>query len=362
MPPTAILFYKLIYNLSSFLSANTKHPLYLQNTRFIYKAPPIKDCKKDSVCYNSTTPNGALWLHKPNQRLQIMNKDITIEITNKFIEAIEGGLANGRWERPWTINSSFPINPTTDKPYRGMNALLLMLIGGGHYAGYGQWKKIGAQVRTGEHGIMILAPIFVKTGKKALSGRDELFLKGFRPVKVFSALQVEGYTMPKNVEHDTSPIQAAAAVAKASGAVINYGGDRAFYSPAMDCIQMPLITQFKEAVDFHSTEVHELAHWTGHSTRLDRKLNTNRFGSEAYAFEELVAELTSSFVCAELGLHQGYQANHAKYLRGWLEVLRNDSKAILTASGLAATAADALMGRVDMKGNAIKRGKKAKAA
>ena len=276
--------------------------------------------------------------------------DITVQITNDFIAAIEGGMLDGTWERPWKLTGCFPTNPTTDKAYRGMNALLLMMIGGGHFAGYGQWQKIGAQVRKGEHGIMILAPSMFKTGNKLASGKDEKRLGGFHPVKIFAAHQVDGYDMPIVESFDTQPIEVAAAITTAMGAEVRTGGDRAFYVPSEDFIQMPPITQFPTAVGYHDTEVHELGHWTGHKSRLDRKLDTTRFGDEAYAFEELIAELASSFVCSEIGIEQGFQPNHAKYLKSWIKALKNDSKAIMTAASKAAIVADVLMGRRDLQG------------
>lgn len=281
------------------------------------------------------------------------HEDITIQITQQFIDAIEKGMVNGKWERPWTLNGTFPTNVVTGKDYRGMNALLLMMMSGGHYAGYGQWKKIGAQVRKGEKCILILAPKMRKTGNVLPNGDDEKVPKGYKVARIFAASQVDGYTIPAPIVHDTTPIEAAAMVASKSGATITYGSDRACFVPSADIIRMPDVTQFADAVDFHSVELHELVHWTGHTSRLDRKLNTNRFGDEAYAFEELIAELGASFLCAELGIRQGFQENHARYLKSWLKALKNDSKAIMTAASGGAMAADVLMGRCDMQGKAI---------
>lgn len=262
--------------------------------------------------------------------------DITVQVTQQFIDAIEGGMVNGSWVRPWDALSSVPHNPTTGKAYNGMNALILMMMGGYHYAGYGQWKKAGAQVRKGEKAIDILAPM-IKTDD---AGDSRLI--GFRAIKVFSAAQVDGFEAPQPTA-EFEPVAAAEAILKASGASINYGGASAHYVPSQDYIQLPNRADFTGAEEFYSTALHELAHWTGHSSRLDRNLNTSRFGTEAYAFEELVAELTAAFLCATTGIHQGYQDNHAKYIKSWIKVLKNDSKAIMTAASQAQKAHDFLL-------------------
>lgn len=289
-------------------------------------------------------------------------KDISIEITQKFIDAIEGGTLDGKWVMPWNQIGSMSLNPTKvnphtglkGKPYQGVNALLLMLIGGDHFAGYGQWKTMGAQVRKGEKGIMILAPVKFKTGNKDSDGNDEYFTRSFRPVKVFAASQVDGYEVPAHADlADTQHTAAVDAIIARMGIDVRYGGDRAFYVPSQDYIQMPLQGQFESQSALEAVTIHEEGHATGHASRLDRKLNTNRFGDEAYAFEELIAELTASFVCAELGIHNGFQDTHAKYIKSWIKALKNDSKAIMTAAASATVAADVLMGRLDMKGKAI---------
>jgi antirestriction protein ArdC len=259
--------------------------------------------------------------------------DITVQITNQFITAIEDGLINVKWVRPWNSLAGVPHNPITGKAYNGMNALIMMLSGVNHAAGYGQWKTKGGQVRKGEKAIDILSPMIKKDSK------GDTTLIGFRAVKVFAASQVDGYDMPATgTEFD--PITAAENLLNGSGAVINYGGNSAHYVPSKDYIQLPARSDFTGSEEFYSTALHELAHWTGHATRLDRSLNTSRFGDEAYAFEELVAELTSAFLCATTGIHQGYQENHARYIKSWLKVLKNDSKAIMTAASQAQKAHD----------------------
>ena len=147
----------------------------------------------------------------------------------------------------------------------------------------------------------------------------------------------DGYTAPVLPAKTFNSIAALEALAAASGAVINHGGDKAFYSPAQDFIQMPQKTDFKNEAAYYATLLHELTHWSGAASRLNRDLS-GRFGNEAYAAEELVAELSAAFLCAQ------YQINgdlrHAGYIASWLRVLKSDNKAIFKAAALAQKAAD----------------------
>ncbi len=259
-----------------------------------------------------------------------MAKDAALEITQKFIDAIEGGMLEGKWVRPWDQLGELPHNALTKKDYNGINALILMMAGNSTFATYKQWSELGCQVRKGSKGHGILVPML---SKKDANGDQRLF--GWKGATVFGSDQVDGYTAPVIPEREFTPIEAAEQVAANLGVQINHGGDRAFYVPSQDYISMPEREQFHSEEDYYATLMHEGAHSTGHSTRLNRDLNTGRFGDEAYAFEELVAELTASFVCADLSIHQGFRENHAKYLKSWVKVLKNDSTAIMTAASQA---------------------------
>jgi antirestriction protein ArdC len=125
------------------------------------------------------------------------------------------------------------------------------------------------------------------------------------------------------------------------GATIQHGGDRAFYSPAYDIVQMPDFRQFKNSTGYYATLAHELTHWSGAKHRLDRNL-ANRFGSAEYAMEELIAELGAAFTCARLGLRTEPRLDHAPYVNSWLKVLRGDARAIFTAASKAQEAYDYL--------------------
>lgn len=266
-------------------------------------------------------------------------RDIAQEITDKFIAAIESGTADGKWNRPWKMMGELPTNIETGKIYQGMNFMLLMWAGGGMWGTYKQWGGKECQVRKGEKGQGIIRPLF---GKDKTTGDQRLF--GWAAATVFHSSQVDGYVEPAvDAVREFIPNQVAEQVLADTGAVIAHGGDRAFYVPSQDRIQMPTKEQFDSEADYYSTAMHELVHWTGHKSRIDRGLNTGRFGEEAYAFEELVAELGSCFLSAHTGVHVGFQENHAKYLKGWLKIMKGDKNAVITAASQAQKAVDYIM-------------------
>lgn len=293
---------------------------------------------------------------KPNSAEQV--KALAEQVTDQIINAIETGIAKGdKWIRPWNVSHVFPINPTTGKAYSGMNALILsMLFGGGYYAGYGQWNtKFKAQVRKGEKGIPILAPNKYKTGKQDANGKDQFAINGFRVVKIFKVDQVDGWDAPVQVDNhafvDHTAAEQTIAYMIGQGVDLQHGGDQAYFRPSADHIGMPDKTAFPVESDYYATLLHELVHWTGHSTRLARvKTIGDKHGRHSYAFEELVAELGATMLCGELGVHQGYRDDHAHYIAHWLEVMKGDKQAILQAANLAGKAVDVIMGRRTVKG------------
>jgi antirestriction protein ArdC len=169
---------------------------------------------------------------------------------------------------------------------------------------------------------------------------------------VFNAAQVEGFRLEPDEalpdEPSFDPIERAEAFAKATGAAITEGGDRACYIPSADMIRMPERRRFTgtdtttPAEGFYSTLCHELVHWSGAKPRLDRDLS-GRFGSESYAVEELVAELGAAFLCGDLGITPEPRADHAQYIATWLKVLKDDKKAVFTAASKASEAASWLL-------------------
>lgn len=278
-------------------------------------------------------------------------RNANIEITQKFIDAIQAGI-DGKWVRPWTCMggaSGLPVSLSTGKAYRGINVWILLMeaMSKGYsdnlWGTYNQWKEKGAQVRKGEKSTMVV--LWKPVTKNDTQGEENTFML-MRGFNVFNVAQVEGYEMPatETVESNNERIAHVEAFAQESGADIRHGGDRAFYAPSHDFIQMPTLEQFNDSEAYYGTLLHEMVHWTGHKSRLDRILNTSRFGDEAYAFEELVAELGSAFLMAQFGITDEPRDDHAKYLKSWLKVLQNDTKAIFTAASQAQKAVDFITG------------------
>ena len=265
------------------------------------------------------------------------------DITNRIIQAIENGVTGDNWQMPWHSAGGRPVNVTSGNLYRGMNVLTLWIEaqskGYGHTWGtFNQWQGVGAKVRKGERGTPI---VFWKNIPRSEEDEDKpAFI--LRSSVVFNAAQVEGYHPPLRVVETPDRIpEAERFVAALEGLDLRFGGDRAYYHPARDYVQMPPLSDFRSTHGYYSTLLHEAAHWSGHGTRLARDFS-GRFGSEAYAFEELIAELTAAFLCGDLGLSNESRPDHAEYIAGWLRVLNKDPRAVFKASSEAAKAADFL--------------------
>ena len=259
------------------------------------------------------------------------------------------------WIKPWQEQAgNCHHNVVSKKAYQGTNTFMTAISAYRHgfksnqWATYNQWKKLGATVRKGSKGTDILFFDKVMITDKETDEQSMVpLLKGFC---VFNADQVDGY-IAKPVDDQPTPSFSnddAEKLIASTGAYIKHGGNRAFYAPQPDFIQMPEKSAFKGTKDsspeqsYYSTMMHELTHWTGHSSRLDRKL-ISRFGSNAYAFEELIAETGAAFLCAMLGLEKQPTPDHAKYLNNWLEVLKQDKRAMIKAFGQAQKAADYIL-------------------
>lgn len=285
-----------------------------------------------------------------------MKTDLYERVTAQIVASLEQGVKP--WLKPWSAatpgNAVRPLR-ANGQPYRGIN--VLMLWGAAADRGYAcpvwmtfkQALELGGCVRKGEHGsLVVYASTFTRTGTDDKTGeeseRDIPFLKGYT---VFNVEQIDGLperflapapALPAGLEQ----IERAEAFAAATGAVIRHGGNRAFFSPSADFVQMPPLQAFRDAESYYATLAHELTHWTGHKSRLDRTFG-KRFGDRAYAFEELVAELGSAFLAADLALTPEPRPDHAGYLANWLDVLKADKRAIFTAASHAQRAADFLI-------------------
>ncbi len=277
------------------------------------------------------------------------------EITDKIIAELEQGRVP--WVQPWGGVSAplgLPRNAATGRKYSGINILILWSavaergFTGQSWLTFRQALKIGAHVRKGEKGITVVyADRFIpyRERTRAAETGDEPeaipFLKRFT---VFNADQCAD--LPADIAPLPAPpaqnliLPQAEALIRATGADLRIGGNRAFYVPSADYIQVPPPSAFFEPINFHRTVCHELGHWTGAPNRLNRDFSGG-FGSSAYAREELCAEMTGAFVCAALSIVP--TVRHADYLANWLEVLREDDRAIIRAASSASKAADYLL-------------------
>lgn len=219
---------------------------------------------------------------------------------------------------------------------------------------YKQAESLGAQVRKGEHGsLVVYADRFTKTeanDRGEAVERDIPFMKAYT---VFNVEQIQNLPQryapaPVMLPEPLRLIDAAEAFFAGTGAVFRHGGGRAFYAPSQDAIQLPPAQAFRDAESYAATKAHELIHWTGHPSRMAREFG-KRFGDSVYAREELVAELGAAFLCADLGVTPEPREDHAVYLASWLKVLREDKRAIFSAAAHAQRAADFLHGRQSMR-------------
>lgn len=277
------------------------------------------------------------------------------EVTRKIIIQLEAGRLP--WVQPWgraeTAALSLPRNGITGRRYSGINILLLWgaVIEHGYssqgWLTFRQALAAGGSVRKGEHGTtVVFADRFTPREELERAARDGdepgkvAFLKRFT---VFNLAQCEGLDA---VDPDPEPLPERQVVAQgealiaATGADFRIGGPMAFYSPSQDFVQLPPQPAFHDQINYYRTAFHELSHWTGHGSRLDRDQSGVR-GGKVYAREELVAEMGAAFVCATLGIVP--TVRHADYLGAWLEVLREDNRAIFRAASQASKAADLLL-------------------
>lgn len=284
----------------------------------------------------------------------VKNRDLHQEITDKIVAELETGTAP--WIKPWraTAGLNQPMNITTKRPYSGVNVVLLWMAmqsnawARPHFLTFKQAKDTDGTVRGGQTGTPIC---FVKQiiGKDK-DDPDKLRKFGMlRHFTVFNVEQCEGLPESMTNPEPVKPLnndQRNALIEEfivATGAKITEGHGEAYFRAGADVIAMPSFESFKSGDHYNATRFHELTHWTGHKSRLDRDL-LNRFGDERYAAEELIAELGSAFLCAEFSVSGDLR--HAGYIANWLRLLKKDSKAIFTAAAAAQKAVDYLKGVV----------------
>lgn len=275
--------------------------------------------------------------------------DLYERVTDTIIAQLEAGTVP--WVQPWrngNRTAALPHNAVTGRAYSGINVVLLWLQGGGQgytthgWLTYKQAEAAGGNVRKGERGALVVyADKFIpKAEKDNPDAKPIYFLKGFT---VFNRDQCEGLPTAAPVAQTSEDEQheAVAVILRNSGARMIVGGDRAAYWAERDVITIPPKTAYEpDTINWYRTALHELAHWTGADNRLKRDM-TGAKGSDKYAREELIAEMTAAFTCASLGIVP--TVRHADYIGAWLAVLRADKRAVVSAASKASRASDYLL-------------------
>lgn len=284
--------------------------------------------------------------------------DIYQRVTNKIVEALESGVRP--WFQPWSVEHAAgritrPLRHNFT-PYKGIN--ILMLWAAAELQGFScplwltfnQAKELGGHVKKGEHGSpVVYASTYTKTDSDDNGEEIEKEISFLRQYTVFNAEQIDdlpGHFYEKASEPTDilDRIEQADTFFANTKAEIRYGGTRAYYALEKDYVQMPPYETFRDVESHAATLAHELTHWTRHPSRLDRDLGRKKYGDAGYAMEELVAELGSAFLCADLKITPEVRDDHASYIASWLEVLKNDKRAVFVAASQASKAVDYLHG------------------
>ncbi|WP_024511983.1 zincin-like metallopeptidase domain-containing protein [Bradyrhizobium sp. ARR65] len=295
--------------------------------------------------------------HDRNSRDSASQTNFYEEISNKIIAELEAGCVP--WVQPWGSAAvkaplAMPENAATRRRYSGINVLILWsaVIERGFssqsWVTFRQALSLGGHVRKGERGTTIVyADRFVpeEEKKRAIETGDEAqavpFLKRFTAFNTDQCadLNAKSSAAPTPLPHMIEP--QVEALIGASGIDFRIGGNKAFYCPSEDYVQVPPSAAYFEPINWHRTALHELAHASGHSSRLNRDLS-GAFGTQKYAFEEIIAEISAAFCCASLGIVPSVR--HADYIGSWLKALHEDNRAIVRAAAQASKVADYLLG------------------
>lgn len=283
-------------------------------------------------------------------------KDIYAHVTDKIIAELENGVLP--WHKPWNAENAAGriTRPLRHNgiPYNGINILMLWsasldeAYSSPFWLTFKQARAMGAHVRKGEQGSPVVYANSITRTEETNAGEEvELVIPFLKSYTVFNAEQVDGlpehYTaLADPVLDPVQRIEHADRFFTNVGADIRHGGNRAYYAIGSDYIQMPPFVSFRDAESYIATLAHETTHWTRHGSRLDRDLGRKVHGDEGYAKEELVAELGSAFLSADLGITPDVREDHASYIASWLKALKNDKRAIFTAAAHAQRAVDFL--------------------
>ena len=281
-----------------------------------------------------------------------MRRDLYSGVSARIIAELERGAAP--WIKPWsaTAGQNVPQNAATNRPYSGCNVILLWLARNRgwqtpRFLTFKQAIEAGGNVRKGEQGTKVYFVKQLQIKDSDSEEADTRLIPMMREYTVFNVDQCENLPdsvkagRPMRVRNLDTRDALADDFLRSTGADIREGYGEAYYVPSRDFIYMPAFAAFKGADHFYNVAFHELTHWTGHKSRLDRDLK-NRFGQREYAAEELIAELGAAFLAAEFSFDG--DARNAGYIATWIELLKADKRAFFTACNRASKAADYLRG------------------
>lgn len=273
-------------------------------------------------------------------------------VTNRIIEQLENNIVP--WEKPWSGTLDGAFNRVSKKPYSILNQMLLKYDN--EYASFKQWKDLGGHIRKGEKSEIVVFWKMYPIKEKQDDGTEIIkTIPLLKYINVFHISQVDGVEpLKQKVTHDIEPIDKAEKILndywnRENITIEHVKGDKAFYSPMFDKIQLPLFEQFKQSEEYYSTAFHESVHSTMKTSRCnrqeDRKGKVVSFGSEEYSKEELVAEVGSAQLMNIVGIETTKSfRNSTAYIQSWLKVLRNDNKFIVSASSKAEKAVNYILG------------------
>lgn len=284
-----------------------------------------------------------------------MSFDLYQTVTDQIIGILDRGVAPWRCPILGQSAAGSPRNLSSGRAYRGINVFLLAVTAwcsgyeSSYWLTFKQAKERGGNVRKGEKSSMVV--FWKQYETKDRKTGEAIRVPVLRYFNVFNVAQCEGIAVPDAPTFTPSEYQiveqARAIIEGYDGApTIVHGGSRAFYRPAIDEVHIPEPTRFASTNEFYATLYHELAHSTGHSSRLDRGMDSapRPFGSPDYGKEELVAEMAAAFLCGQSGITPSVIENQSAYLQGWINVLKGDKKLVIAAAGAAQRAADWILG------------------
>jgi antirestriction protein ArdC len=281
-----------------------------------------------------------------------VKRDLYSEVSARIVTELENGALP--WIKPWsaTAGMNTPCNAVTNRPYSGCNVVLLWMAQAAGYTTRAIWTfnqalELGGNVRRGEKATRVYFVKQLQVRDSDKEDGDTRIVPMLREYCVFNIDQCENLparvvtpstVTPRNRDKRDAAMDKFLAC---TGATIREGFGEAYYRPSDDYISLPSFAAFKSAAHFYATAFHELGHWTGHKSRLDRDLR-HRFGERAYAAEELVAELCAAFLCAVFSIDGDLR--HSGYIQSWICLLKADKRAFFTAASRAQAAADYLRG------------------